>query len=96
MYINKNGADYLLDTSHDVLVRSIMCGTTDAVGIAKAVDIPIVRLSGRMDEITVYSHGRGCTIMLDGEVYNIGDDGKDFERFLCNLQTVFALGRLGR
>ena len=89
MYIYKNGAYYLLDTGRDVTVRTI-------IGRTKAVDIPIIRLSGRMDEITVYSHSRGCTIMLDDEVYNIGDDGEDFERFRCNLQTVFALVRLGR
>lgn len=89
MYINKRGIDYQLDTSRDVLVRSMMYE-------GKAVDIPIIRHGGKPDEITVYSHGRGCTIMLDGEVYNIGDDDEDFERFRCNIQTVFALARLGR
>lgn len=90
MYINKQGVDYLLDTDRDVFVWTKMCGTV------KAVDIPIIRHSGSHDEITVYSHNRSCTIILDDEVYNIGDNGEDFERFVCNLQTVFALDRLGK
>ena len=90
MYINKRGIDYLLDTDHDILVRKITCG------LNKAVDIPIIRRSGKLDEITVYSHNRAVRILLDGEVYDIGNDGEDFERFVCNLQTVFALERLGK
>ena len=90
MYINKQGVDYLLNTDRDVFVWTKMCGAT------KAVDIPITRRSGSPDEITVYSRDRACTIILDDEVYNIGDDGEDFERFVCNLQTVFALDRLGK
>ena len=90
MYINKQGIDYQLDTDRDVLVRKITCG------LNKAVDIPIIRRSGLFDEITVYSHSRAARILLDDEVYNIGDNGEDFERFVCNLQTVFALARLGK
>lgn len=90
MYINKQGIDYQLDTGRDVLVRKIMSG------LNKAVDIPIIRRSGLFDEITVYSHSRCCSIILDGETYDIGDNGEDFERFVCNLQTVFALERLGK